>query len=118
MDRVVSAGRRHFERTFHAFLPFHIAEIEVEVTLLLIKLLAGVDDGRLESVGLGEELQHVGHCFHAHKTSRLFTTAASLTLALGTMRPLNFSALARIAMGNAPLMGCRWPSKLSSPTSI
>ena len=61
----MSASRRHFERTFHAFLPFHIAEIEVEVALLLIKLLAGVDDGGPESVGLGEELQHVGHRFHA-----------------------------------------------------
>ena len=32
--------------------------------------------------------------------------------------PLNFSARALMAIGNAPLMGCKVPSRLNSPTSI
>ena len=48
-------------------------------------------------------------------TSRLFTTAASVALARGSIMPLNPAARAAMAMGNAPRTGSTEPSSESSP---
>ena len=56
--------------------------------------------------------------FSAPYTSKLLTIAASLAFCIGSINPLNPSFLAWIAIGSAPLMGCRLPSKESSPMMI
>ena len=56
--------------------------------------------------------------FSAPYTSKLFTIAASLAFCIGRIKPLNPSFLACMAIGSAPLMGCRLPSRESSPMMI
>ena len=53
--------------------------------------------------------------FSAPKTSKSFTIAASLAFCFGRIIPLKPSSLAFIAIGSAPLIGCRPPSNESSP---
>jgi len=48
-------------------------------------------------------------------TSKSLTMAASLAFALGNTSPLKPSSHACIAIGKAPLRGCKPPSKDSSP---
>ncbi len=53
--------------------------------------------------------------FSTPKTSKLSTIAASLAFSLGRIKYLKPSSLAFMAIGKAPLIGCKLPSKESSP---
>lgn len=44
-DEVVSASRSYFQGTFHILLTSHVSIVEVEMTLVLVEFLAGIDDG-------------------------------------------------------------------------
>ena len=53
--------------------------------------------------------------FSTPYTSKSLTIAASLAFCFGKIKPLKPSSLAFMAIGKAPFMGCKLPSKESSP---
>ena len=57
--------RGHFHSAFNVLLTANISKIEVETVLLFVKLLACVDDGRLELRLPRKEIHHIDDVFHA-----------------------------------------------------
>ena len=56
--------------------------------------------------------------FSTPNTFRLLTTAASRAFCFGRIIPSYPSSRALMAMGNAPFMPCKLPSRLNSPIMI
>ena len=56
--------RSHFQGTFYALLALHVGKIEIEGILLFVKLLAGINDGRLIILCSVEETDHIGQTIH------------------------------------------------------
>ena len=54
----------NLQGTLHSFLSFHVGKVEVEGTLLFVKLLAGIDKGGLVEGAAIEETDDIGQTFH------------------------------------------------------
>ncbi len=115
-QNVVTAGTRHLKCPLYKLLPLDFREIEVKVGNSLAELLAGIYDRRLNRQQAVEKSITCVRLSTPY-TSRLLTTAASVTLALGTIMPLNPASRAFMAIGRAPRIGNTLPSSDSSPLS-
>ena len=64
-DEVVASGGSHFEGPLHVFLSANVGKILFKPALLLVKLLARVDHGGLESLLIVEEHDYIKNGLHA-----------------------------------------------------
>ena len=61
----MASGGRHLQGALHVLLSPHVAEVDVIMSLVLVELLAGIHENRLESLLPVQELYHVGQRLHA-----------------------------------------------------
>ena len=61
----MAAGRRNLHRALDVLLPADVGKVEVELALLLVKLAARVDDGRLKALHPIQKTHHVEQVVHA-----------------------------------------------------
>ena len=60
----MTTSRSNLQGALYSLLTFHIGKVEVEGALLLVKLLAGVDEGWLVIIAAIQETDHIGHTVH------------------------------------------------------
>ena len=61
----MTASGRHLQGALHTLLTFHVTEVDVEMVLMLVKLLTRVDNGRLVAVVTVHKTDDVRQCLHA-----------------------------------------------------
>jgi hypothetical protein len=117
MSRLWPPATGDFDRALHVPLPFYVAEIDVEL-LMLLEELREVAARRLQLRLTADELERLPKILHAEDVDARSPSRPRARSLPGTMSACLPRRRASIATGNTPFTGRTAPVSASSPTKL